>query len=234
MAGFGYPIYGSDLPQSMKRFIEKLEPVQKKAAFVFCTQWQWSGDGARNGASFLKPKGYQVLWGEHFKMPNNVTISLLPLPYTNDQVKLKNILSQTSLRIQHFVNCILKGRSLRRGFNPVSCLLGSLQRVPFRLVFKKLQNDMGIDPLSCTKCGECACLCPSGNLVFDRDNFSTRARCILCLRCYNFCPNEAITYRNRPHNKRRGKPYKGPVEGFYPGLLKEYVSLSKLPGDNNL
>jgi hypothetical protein len=42
----------------MKVFIRSLTPVREKTAFVFCTQWLWSGDGARIGGSMLKRKGF--------------------------------------------------------------------------------------------------------------------------------------------------------------------------------
>ena len=46
IVGFGYPVHCSDLPQPMKDFMGSLPPQQGKAAFVFCTQWLWSGDQA--------------------------------------------------------------------------------------------------------------------------------------------------------------------------------------------
>jgi ferredoxin/flavodoxin len=220
LAGFGYPIYGSDLPQPMKDFMASLGPVQGKPAFVYCTQWQFSGDGARTGASFLKPKGFQVLWGEHFFMPNNVAVTILPVPYTNDRSRLDAVLDRAGVRLRRFADRIAAREPFRRGFGPVSFLLGCMQRVPFRLVYRRLQDDIGVDRQACTRCGDCARLCPSGNLVFDGEGFTTRGSCVLCLRCYNFCPVAAVIYMKRPHNHQRGKPYKGPVEGFAPEMLR--------------
>lgn len=220
LAGFGYPVYGSDLPQPMKDFIAGLAPVQGKPAFVYCTQWLWSGDGARTGAAFLKPKGFRICWGEHFLMPNNVTVSILSLPYTNDRSRLDAVLARAGPGLRRFAGRIADGRPFRHGFDPVSFLLGCIQRVPFRLAYRKLQNDIGVDRQACVRCGDCARLCPSGNLVFNGENFTTRGSCILCLRCYNFCPVAAVTYMKRPHNRRRGEPYRGPVEGFTPGMLR--------------
>lgn len=221
-AGFGYPIYGSDLPQAMKQFIENLAPVSDKAAFVFCTQWMWSGDGARTGAGFLKKKGFVVRWGEHFLMPLNVCVAVTPFfPYTSDRSKTNMILAKTRPRMERFVKIITSGHPFRRGFDPFSFLLGCFQRVPFRMLFHRLRNDIGVDSHLCTRCGLCARLCPSGNLLFDGETVSTRGSCILCLRCYNFCPVSAVTYMKRRHNNRRGEPYRGPVENFDPLILSQ-------------
>lgn len=219
-AGFGYPIYGSDLPQPMKDFIRCLPVFEGKKCFVFCTQWLWSGDGARTGADFLKPKGFDVQWGEHFLMPNNVCIGAIPLPFTNDRSKLDPVLARASRRINRFADKIVSGRSYLWGFNLVSYLLGCMQRVPFRRMQEHIRDNMRVDPDRCTRCGYCAMLCPSGNLVFDGESLRTRNRCVYCMRCYNFCPESAITHRGRPHNLRRGVPYRGPVKAFDPEILR--------------
>lgn len=220
IAGFGYPIYGSDLPEPMKDFIAGLEPVNGREAFIFCTQYLYSGDGALAGAHFLRRKGFTVKWGEHFPMPNNVCVTVIPFPFTNNPEKLARKLHGAGRRIKRFAARIAAGKPFRRGFNPVSSLLGSLQRIPFRRAFKRLRNDIGIDPERCRNCGICARLCPSGNLISEGDKIFTRGSCIICLRCYNFCPHQAITYRGRPHKITRGIPYRGPVEGFDPLILR--------------
>lgn len=220
LAGFGYPIYGSDIPKPMLSFIGALKKVNQQKAFVFCTQWIWSGDGARVAASVLNKKGFTVRWGEHFLMPNNVTVNMIPLPYTNNSSKLNKIRKRAVKRIRHFSEKIATGKKYHRGFCKLSFLLGSVQRVPFRIVFKKLQNDISIDKERCIYCGDCVSLCPAENFYKTEKGISTKGNCILCLRCYNFCPVSAIMYRGRLHQKKRGIPYRGPLESFDPYILK--------------
>ncbi len=219
IVGFGYPIHGSDIPLPMKQFIAYLPRMSAKSTFVFCTQWLWSGDGAAVGAAVLKEKGFQVDWGEHFLMPNNVTVSIISLPYTNDPLQLQKILSRAQKRINAFADQIVRGNPYRRGFSPVAKFLGSMQRVPFRHYYSRLQNDIGIDQKICIDCGDCVRLCPADNLYYDGSVIKSRGSCVLCLRCYNFCPVAAITYMGRPHLIDRGEPYKGPVADFDPAVL---------------
>ncbi len=215
LVGFGYPVYGSDVPHIMKEFLDSLSIVENKNAFVFCSQWLWSGDGARVGADLVKPKGYRVFWGEHFLMPCNVCVSVTWfLPFTNNRRRIKRNLIRTEKSVRSFVERLVSGRPALKGFNPVSRFLGGLQRVPFRQVFHRLRYDISVDSSSCIKCGRCAEFCPSGNLRFDGSGFQTTGSCILCLRCYNYCPVSAVKYMNRVHNKKRGTPYKGPNDGF--------------------
>ncbi len=220
LAGFGYPVHSSDLPEPMKDFICNLPESRGKRCFVFCTQWLWSGDGARTGADFLRPKGFDVRWGEHFLMPNNVCIEAIRLPYSNERFKIEPVLARAARKIERFAGKIDAGRPFRRGFNLASYLLGCLQRVPFRRVYHRLLDDISVDPERCTSCGYCTQVCPAGNLVFDGDSLTTRGSCVLCLRCYNFCPKSAIKHMDRVHNLRRGVPYRGPASEFDPEMLR--------------
>jgi len=224
IAGFAYPVHGSDLPLTMKEFILQLPVLPGKRAFVFCTQWLWSGDGAAVGGNYLKDKGFCVQWGEHFLMPNNVSISLIRLPYTNNHKRLSKVLGRAAKQAAIFAKKIDSGRVSLRGFNRVSFCLGSIQRLPFRRVFHKFQDDIGIDHNSCIDCGECVRMCPVDNLYYEDEVIKTKGNCIICLRCYNFCPVAAVTHMGRAHLPGRGEPYRGPVENFDPTVLKDLQS----------
>lgn len=222
LAGFGYPIYGSDLPLLIMDFLKRLAPVNGKRAFVFCTQWMYSGDGARTGSEFLTNKGFTVPWGEHFFMPNNVCITAFAmLPYTNDKKRINRRLDKTGQRIGCFVQKIVTGQRCLTGFNPFAVFLGNIQRVPFRKTLHKLRNLVDIDHNKCINCGDCVQFCPVGNISYNQAGvIKTSNKCIICLRCYNFCPVSAVTFLNLPHGNRK-TPYRGPVENFHPSVLSQ-------------
>ncbi len=219
IVGFGYPIHGSDVAKPMENFINSLPQVSGKKAFVFCTQWLWSGDGAQVGGTMAQEKGFNIKWGEHFLMPNNVTVSIISLPYTNDHGRLAGVLDRARKRVAFFSREISAGRVFLRGFSQVAFYLGCMQRLPFRKVFHRLKNDIGIDSDNCIDCGECVRLCPVNNLFYQDQAIQTKGECIICLRCYNFCPVAAVTHMGRPHLHERGEPYRGPVKDFDPGVL---------------
>ena len=223
LCGFGYPIYGSDIPLIMIDFIMSLSPVVKKEAFVYCTQWKFSGDGARAGWEFLADRGFSVRWGEHFFMPNNVCITAFAfLPYTNNKFLIRKRLKKTEQKIVQFRDRIETNKNHFTGFNNVSMALGSIQRVPFRKTIHKFRDLISVDEKKCIDCGECVELCPSDNLYYDDacgGVIKTRGNCVICLRCYNFCPVSAIKCMELSHGIRK-KPYRGPVESFNPALLR--------------
>lgn len=216
IVGFGYPIYGSDLPQIMKDFINQLSPVEAKPTLVYCTQWLWSGDGARVGAGFLKTKGFDIKWGEHFLMPNNICLPIPLIPFTNNKTHMQGQLRRARRRVDRFADAIMNGKRMLRGFSRFAQVLGALQRVPVRTVFPTMRDSIGFDETRCTKCKLCAQRCPAGNIQVEEGRLLTLRICILCLRCYNFCPVSAVTFMGRKHNHRKGEPFRGPVEQFIP------------------
>ncbi|PKL10891.1 MAG: hypothetical protein CVV52_16105 [Spirochaetae bacterium HGW-Spirochaetae-8] len=219
IVGFGYPIYGSDIPLIMQEFLKQLPvPEHPIPIFVFCTQWMFSGDGTQVSQEFFPSPRYQVRWSEHFFTPNNVCVSVLRLPYTTDQRKIAAKFNHMRKRMDNLVKHISTGTSHRRGFGFFSKWIGLMQRAPFRKYFGAWRNDIGIDGERCSRCGLCARICPVGNI--DRVTLVPQARCILCVRCYNFCPENAITYRDRLHDRSRGAPYRGPA-GFRPEQMKD-------------
>jgi len=220
IVGFGYPIYGSDLPIPMKGFISELDEGRGKRALVFCTQWLWSGDGARLGAELLGEKGFDIAWGEHFHMPSNVSIPLLPFALHHDNVAAKQKYLRCSLfRAKRLADCIVHGRPLRRGFTRLAKLAGLVQRIPYRRHVEKLRDELRVDGEVCVKCGLCVKICPADNLVEVPEGIGTKARCVLCLRCYSFCPVQAFLYQGQKHKKQHGSPYRGPTTEFDPAVL---------------
>jgi len=220
--GIGYPIYGSDLPETMKKFIESLIPEQKsdnKKLFVFCTQLLFSGDGAFVYQKELARKGWDIYWSAHFRMPNNICVTAMPFPYTTDRKKIDRRLRKTARKIEVFSQAVLSEQAVTTGASKCSYRLGLLQRGPYRRMFPKLRNDITIDADLCTRCGRCVAICPSGNLYEEGGGIHTRGSCILCVRCYNFCPVQAVLYMGKRHKSRRGVPYRGPVPEYRPELI---------------
>ncbi|MCA0386417.1 MAG: 4Fe-4S binding protein [Firmicutes bacterium] len=86
---------------------------------------------------------------------------------------------------------------------------------------------MGFDAEACTNCGLCIRICPMKNLSEDEKTPKAAGHCALCLRCYNYCPVQAITYMGKKHDPRRGLPYRMPEMDFLGEVLKVISSSVK-------
>jgi len=217
--GLGWPVYGSDLPEPMKRFIESLPDGGGRKVFTFCTQLLFSGNGAQVYARELRQRNWQIGWSAHFNMPNNICVTQVPFPYSADPADHGKRLQRASAKIDRFVVAIYEDRRFAQGASRFSAALGYLQRGPYRHYFPRLRNDISIDAEICTRCGRCVTICPVGNLTMADGLVIAAGHCVLCVRCYNFCPVQAVRYAGKPHNPKRGIPYRGPVAGFRPEQL---------------
>ena len=56
---------------------------------------------------------------------------------------------------------------------------------------KKLDSSFWVND-SCTKCGTCVRICPTGNISLEYENPRWHGDCINCAACYHHCPENAI------------------------------------------
>lgn len=214
---FGWPVYGSDLPEPVKRFIEKLPESQKgKHTHVFCTQMGFSGDGAWLAHKLLKSKGLIIDTAEHFAMPSNMSM-FSGFFGTPNEKSIKRIMARAEILVERYVEKLLTNKARIKG--RYSFLLGIIQRGPYRLYQNKACRKVGVEAARCTRCGLCAALCPVGNIkIMDVPQFA--GHCAQCLRCYSFCPTCAITFYGHVRDiSKRGMPYAVPDKHFKPSLL---------------
>jgi len=189
--GFCYPIYGSRVPRIMREFVQKyMEFLKDRKLIILCTQMIFSGDGARVFTDLFPKNFMEVIYAEHFLMPNNV-VNFFLLPLTNTK-KIKRCVAGADQKMQIVCDNINKGIVKKRGFNIVSRLLGLVQGSFMPGIEKKALNSVHINN-DCTQCLLCVSLCPMKNLELQNGKITHRLNCTMCYRCINNCPQKAIT-----------------------------------------
>ena len=224
MVGLGYPIYGSDAPEIMKTFIEHLPPVSTpKAMLIYITQMEWSGNGAYFLRRKIEAKGYRIKWAVHFRMPSNIGMDIFPLSATADYEAFESRLAKAKEQAAKLAQCIKENRTWIHSKNPFAWTAAWFQRAPFRYGLNWTKGrTYSVDAEKCSQCGRCERICPVGNIQLNADQLPEWGdACILCMRCFNYCPEQAVLAYKRPFNKKRfgDKPFQGPVPAFRPELL---------------
>ncbi len=182
---FGWPVYGSDMPEPMKRFLASLPVVEKgKHVHIFCTQSAFSGDGAWHAHRRFEEKGLAVDSAEHFIMPSNKDGSRSDAHYSR-------AMDRCGRSVERYVGRLLAGEARIRGH--YSGALGAVQRLPFGGYLHRVQARAHADASKCTGCGMCAALCPAGNITLKDGKAVFAGHCELCMRCAAFCPAGAIS-----------------------------------------
>jgi len=208
---FCYPIYGSRVPRIMREFTEKnINFIKNKKIIIFCTQLIFSGDGARAFTDIFPKNFVNVIYADHFFMPNNVC-NLFFLPLESDK-KIKRYITRAERKMQLVCKNIKNGVIKKRGFNIISRILGSAQGVLMPGIERRSLDSVGIGSTCVynknpgTQCGLCISICPMKNFESINGKIVTKQNCTLCYRCINKCPQKAITVFLKTKVK---KQYKG-------------------------
>jgi len=189
--GFCYPVYMSRVPRIMREFVGKhMASLKGKKLIIFCTQLILSGDGARAFADMFARDYVEVIYAEHFFMPNNVSNVFL-LPMTSAK-RIEKCMVKSQRKMQSACRNINNGKIKKRGFNIISRALGLIQAV-FMSTVEKKANDSVVIIEACTKCRICVSVCPMNNLAYENETITHKHNCTMCYRCINKCPPKAIT-----------------------------------------
>lgn len=216
----GYPVYGSDMPKPMRRFLEKL-PERKKmiSTAVFCTQGLASGDGALFYRKELGEKGYQVDQAFHIIQGNNFYIPQAPVLFTSPEKQVR-LNGDTQRAVEKFSQAIHEGRTYLMGNNPFGFLLGRLQRTFAERIEQAIARLFIVEDSRCTKCNLCVKSCPMKNITLENGKVTIGNNCNLCMRCYQFCKSRAINITEKTLDEKKFPAYRGPVKGITPGDIR--------------
>jgi len=202
---FCYPIYGSRVPRPMREFVSQhIDALRDKKLIIFCTQAMFSGDGARALTDLLPKNHVDVIYAEHFTMPNNISNFFPPL---QSDAKVAKILQSARNKLGKTCINISRGIVKKHGFNNASKALGLIQGAFWPRVEKICSDKVWIDDGKCTLCGLCAKICPTKNLQISMGEIITsNDNCALCSRCMNRCPQKAIAvvFPTLPKKQYRG------------------------------
>lgn len=210
-----YPIYFSRVPLIMREFIaEHLSAFKGKKLIIFVTQLILSGDGARVLHNLFPQNYVEVIYAEHFFMPNNVcNTPVIPKP---SRKNIERCIKRAEAKMNRVCENIKNRRVVKRGFSVIGCTLGLPQGLPWQkdtssasvsagtLEYKakrgiKIHKD-------CNVCGACVACCPMKNLELYQGHIGHKDNCTACYRCVNLCPRQAITLIL---NRRPKWQYKG-------------------------
>jgi len=204
---FCYPVYASSVPKPMREFVLRhADALRGKRTIIFCTQLLFSGDGAHALTAFLPDGAKNVLYAEHFSMPNN--ICNFPVLRVKNGAENWRKLRRARRKMERVCADLENGVIRRRGFGKVSQALGKTQSRYWPGVEKQYASSALADA-DCVRCGLCARICPAGNLTLGEHGIEQHDRCVFCYRCVNACPQRAITVMVHTKPKRQ---YKGPGE----------------------
>ncbi len=164
--------------------------IENKKLIILCTQVCFSGDGACAFTRLIPKIRENVLYAEHFNMPNNICNFEL-FPIKNGEQAQKHLIAAEK-KMDRISKHLAQGIVKKRGFSSFSYILGRVQGAFWPDVEEKNKSSVKTDE-DCIKCGICVKLCPMKNLELNKKGIHQHGNCMLCYRCVNACPEKAIT-----------------------------------------
>jgi Pyruvate/2-oxoacid:ferredoxin oxidoreductase delta subunit/flavodoxin len=207
--GIMFPIHSSYAPKVFSNFLDKLPKNDGTPLFGIVTSGYMAGDVLAFEGKKLEMKGYSPFLYRNIIVGNNLNLPILcPLKVTEKQkidkklIRIDNQIDDIVTKIDNRIKDIRGNDLLGRLFGVVQRSIGKVHE---ELNFKGFSSDE-----KCTKCKWCIKNCPTNNIVFKDDKIIFEDRCIICMRCYNFCPNKAIQMTNKTKNIDKYIRYDGP------------------------
>jgi ferredoxin len=198
---FCYPIYGSRVPRIMREFTARhMSDLSGKKLIIFVTQLLFSGDGARVFTDMFWEGTANVIYAEHFNMPNNVCNT--PLLRPASERKIRKYKKKAEAKMTRACSDIRQSIVKKRGFSKASEWLGSIQGRLWQGDSKDPGANFGIEYKArdavkihshCNACSLCVKVCPMKNLTNKDGQIEQKGNCTVCYRCVNRCPQKAVT-----------------------------------------
>ena len=195
--GFVFPCYAGGLPGDVEKFVSELRVDPESYTFGVVSYAGYPGVGMAK-INDIVPLDYwagishqcSCIW----LMPHTLMLPMLDASRAQARSeKLAAKIADDVLYVKH-----LSGRPLS---NPVN----ALEAKAWPMLSGKKAAKMTVTD-SCVGCGQCARLCPRGNISIVNGRASIGTNCIGCLSCLQYCPKQAINMggatvrRERYHN----------------------------------
>jgi ferredoxin/flavodoxin len=204
--GIVFPVYYTELPVIIKRFVGKLANIEHKYIFAVCTFGGSAGYSLKFLRRLIEARGGELAAAYRVHMPQNSFHKFFEnhaMLYSTWNKQVATVVRNTGERKQgEFFRHVLLGPF----FMLVDFSLSKMKWT-YKKSFAKLSNSspaLDMDELihlndtsfsvteKCTGCGICAGVCPVNNIVLTDKQPVWQHRCENCLACYNWCPTKSI------------------------------------------
>jgi ferredoxin len=194
--GFVFPVYYFGLPQMVAEFIRKANLSKETARYYFAVAVPggFSGKPVVQMDRLLSEKDVHLNYGAKIRLNANYIVS-----YGSIGLYYATAMNAYGKRIEKVIRDINSMET-----NKIEKYSERVEKIYLNAIHNAHNMDEGYHANdSCTSCGVCASVCPSGNIALNnrRPVFSHRCEC--CMACIQHCPQKALNYRDKTQNRKR-------------------------------
>ena len=202
VTGIVFPAYCMRMPRIVKKFIGKLTNLESKYIFAIVTVGGISGDILNRLLEAIGQRSGNLAAGFIVRMPANYIHNADALPLFLQRRMFRRWKKKAD-EIAEYVRTSKRGRMEK--FNPIMTFLFS-RTINKQYFAGELNPDIDkhfwVDD-RCNECGFCARVCPVGNIEIVDDRPVWQHHCEKCLTCIQWCPKEAIQFKNVTLKRKR-------------------------------
>jgi len=192
--GFTFPHYALGVPDLVRRRLEAMDITASREAYFFAVE---TFGGFRGNClqvrDILKAKGAALQYGTAVMMPAN---NIVNYDRKDNAPEVAAAAEETLRRIAGEIAAGACNRIPRT--KPVEALIYR------RFMAGYPGKGLGFHTDErCTGCGQCARLCPAGNIAMRDGRPVFGAKCEQCMACIQWCPQTALQYKEVTQARKR-------------------------------
>lgn len=181
--GFVFPCYGGGLPGDVESYVKEIKLGVGAYKFGVVQYAGYMGCGLHR-IDRLVGLDYWAGVSNHcsciWLMPHYLTVP--PTTLKGAQKRSDKAAAKIAADVRAGVICEKK---------PPKRILNAAESAGFANINRLISGKMSVND-SCVGCGQCAKLCPKGNIEIKDGKAVIGTDCIGCMACIEYCPNEAI------------------------------------------
>lgn len=194
--GFVFPTFSWGMPRMMEEFVTRLEIVGRPYIFGVATCGVSPGAALADLERILKWKGQKLAYGRKLVSAENNIFLLNPTPKA-----VEKGLNQSVTALKQIMGEVMA----QKGLSPRRPILTPFYRFLHRGSVKRYSSSDESFRVSssCTGCGLCQKVCPAGNIAIKEGVPTFLHQCEHCTACIQWCPQQAINWKNRTKKRSR-------------------------------
>jgi ferredoxin len=190
--GFIVPVAGQGTYPLVWDFLKGLPKADGTPCFLVDTLGMYSGGILGPAKKIVSRKGYAPVGACEILMPN------ILLKMKSSPEKEQQLMESGRAKARKFCEGLVAGKGKWSDIPVYSTLMSLFYRSKRLLSVYRKMLPLRIDPGKCRHCGTCVRLCPVKNLTANgKDVPRIGNSCLLCHRCFEFCPAGAISLGSR-------------------------------------
>jgi ferredoxin len=193
--GFVFPHYALGVPRLVRERLARLDCADNRQCYFFAVEscGAFPGNCLGQVNALLKKKSLRLSYGAVVKMFANNVVNY------DMRGNPAESAAQADGAIASAASAILQKQTIKIPRDkPLYQLLYRTITATYPRKGRRFHADD-----TCVGCGQCAKLCPAGNITLQNAQPVFGAKCEQCVACIQYCPRQAIQFANKTQSRGR-------------------------------